>query len=193
MVAYVAPVPGKSGQDETLTNLRRDLRDSKGRTHFVESMNTGWAADDSRTRPSDDWQRKRWGPEPPAGLVSLNDQATRKVLMACGVSPALFGGSSATASREAYRQALHGTIAPLGPKVQAELTSKLDGDVTLSFDALFAADIMGRARAFQSLVGAGMAAEFAARIVGMDAEGVAFEKPEPKPGQARSEPGNDDE
>ena len=168
MVGYVAPMP-KDGQDSTVTQLRRDLRNSKGKTHLVESMSTGWAADDTRTRPARDWMRQRWGPEPPAAMIELQREATREVLAACGLSPALFDAKAAAASREAYRQALHGTIAPLGRKVQAELAGKLDADIGLSFDSLFAADIMGRARAFNSLVGGGMSPAHAAGIVGIEA------------------------
>ena len=40
--------------------------------------------------------------------------------------------------------------------VELELSDKLDTEVTLSFDALYASDITGRARAFQSMVGGGM-------------------------------------
>ena len=43
----------------------------------------------------------------------------------------------------------------------------VDGEVTLSFDRLFAGDLSGRARAFQSLVGGRMAVDKAAGLSGM--------------------------
>ena len=76
---------------------------------------------------------------------------------ACGIPPGLFSvQSDGTAQREGYRRLLHSTVVPMARIVQAELTAKLDVDVTLGLDGLFAADLSGRARAFQSLVLAGM-------------------------------------
>ncbi len=69
--------------------------------------------------------------------------------------------------RESFRRFLHLCVAPLGRIVGAELSAKLDGDVTLSFDRLFAGDLSGRARAFQSLVGGGMDPGKAAGLAGL--------------------------
>ena len=100
----------------------------------------------------------------------MNAQATREILAACGLPPALWDAKAATAAREARRQALFGVIAPLGRLVEAELQAKLDGGMSLSWAELRASDIQGRARAFQSLTGGGMDAARAAGIVGFDAE-----------------------
>ena len=62
---------------------------------------------------------------------------------------------------------MHSTIQPLGRLVSAELSAKLEADVTLSFDGLFAADLSGRARAFQSMVGGGMDPAKAAGLAGL--------------------------
>ena len=62
---------------------------------------------------------------------------------------------------------MHATIAPLGRIVGEELTRKFETDVSLSFDSLFAADLAGRARAFQSLVGGGMDVSKAAALAGL--------------------------
>ena len=53
-----------------------------------------------------------------------------------------------------------------------ELRRKLDApDLTLTFDRLFAGDLSGRARAFQSMVGGGLDVEKAAALSGlMEAE-----------------------
>lgn len=92
--------------------------------------------------------------------------ASNEVLSACGVSPAPFDAKAGAASREAYRQLLHATIAPIGRIVVAELRAKLGPAVNLRFDPLFAGDIQGRARAFLSLVGGGMDASKAAALSG---------------------------
>ena len=63
---------------------------------------------------------------------------------------------------------LHATIGPLARLVEAELRTKLDDpDLGLSFDSLFAGDLAGRARAFQSLVGGGMDVDKAAGLAGL--------------------------
>ena len=58
--------------------------------------------------------------------------------------------------------------------VQEELREKLDSpELTLNFEKLFAADLSGRARAFQSMVGGGMDPAKAASISGiMELEGT---------------------
>ena len=78
------------------------------------------------------------------------------------------GRGGGTSLREAYRRFLHATVAPLGELVQDELRDKLDAPaLSLNFDRLFAADLSGRARAFQSLVSGGMDVERAATLGGL--------------------------
>ena len=91
-------------------------------------------------------------------MVSLAAHASNEVFAACGLSPSLFTErGDGTAQREAWRRALFGVIAPLGRTVEAELREKLDApDLILGWDELRASDLAGRARAFQSMVGAGM-------------------------------------
>ena len=166
IMGYLLPTP-KGGDDSTIGLLKTDLRNSRGRTHFVESMSTGWGAEDQRTRPTGDWMRRRIGPEPPEALVALQELATREILSACGISPGLFDSRAGAASREAFRQLLHAVITPLARIVETELRLKLDPSITLSFDRYGAADIAGRARAFQSLVGAGLPLPEAAAVSGL--------------------------
>ena len=62
-------------------------------------------------------------------------------------------------------------LSPLGRLVQTELRAKL-GDVTLDWSELRASDLSGRARACQSMVGAGMDVGKAAGLAGlMESEG----------------------
>ena len=72
-----------------------------------------------------------------------------------------------TAQRESFRRFLHTTLQPLTRVVEAELSEKLEGEVTLNLDATFASDLSGRSRAFQSLVNGGMAVEKAAGLAGL--------------------------
>lgn len=54
----------------------------------------------------------------------------------------------------------------------AELSVKLEAEIGLSFKGRFAADLAGRARAFQSMAGAGIGLATAAGLAGlMEVEG----------------------
>ena len=98
----------------------------------------------------------------------MHDIATLEVLAAFGLNPALFSASDGTASREGWRQALHGLIMPLARLCEEEIRVKLDApDVSMKFDRLSASDISGRARAFQSMVGGGMDVAQAAALAGL--------------------------
>ena len=162
---YVLPLP-VDGEDPTVAALKTDLRTSDGGLHLVESVKTMHVGAPG-SAPAADWKAQRLGPNPPAGEVSLLDSAFREVCAAVGVPVAMFTDSDGTGQRESFRRFLHLCVAPLGRIVEAELSAKLDGDVTLSFDRLFAGDLSGRARAFQSLVGGGMDPAKAAALAGL--------------------------
>ena len=144
------PTPAP-GQDGSVNVLKSDIRTARG--DMLLTQGGDW---NDAGAVSAEWSAKRFGADPPEGLVRLQEQASREVLTACGLSPALWSIDSATAAREAYRQALHSVIAPLGRLVSWELSRKLEADVVLDWTELRAGDISGRARAFQSLVGGGM-------------------------------------
>ncbi len=159
------PVPG---DDPTIELLKGDLKKLKGQLATVEtqqSMAPGAAG------TNDGWIARRIGADPPAALVQLHEIATREVLAACGVPPVLFSSNpNGTAGREAWRQLLFATVAPLGRLVVAELAAKLEADVALDWDELRASDVASRARAFQSMVSAGMDPGKAAGLSGLMAE-----------------------
>ena len=111
----------------------------------------------------------RLGPEPPDSYALLRDRFEYSILSACGIPPSLIAPrGTGTAMREGYRQILHALIKPLGLLVAEELREKIDQDAALSFDALRAGDITGTARAFGSLVTAGVTPQSAAAVVGLD-------------------------
>ena len=70
--------------------------------------------------------------------------------------------------RESYRQVLHALLKPLGAILGEELQAKLHPDAALSFDSLRAGDVTGSARAFGSLVTAGLTPQSAAAVVGLE-------------------------
>lgn len=164
---YLLPVPNADGQDDSVDDLRQDLAKATGGLQLVESMAGDWREAPGGGK-STGWDAKRIGAAPPAQVIQLAEMACKEILAAYGLSPALFGASDGTASREAWRQALHGVIMPLARLAETELRAKLDSpDLTLSFDRLSASDISGRARAFQSLVGGGMEVDKAANLSGL--------------------------
>ena len=119
--------------------------------------------------PTADWKPHRLGANPPVALVDLSDKAALAVLAACGIPPELMSGQSmGTAAREAFRRFVHATVTPLLTAMAAEAAHKLDTP-GLAFDTtgLHAADVQGRARAFQSMVKADMPIEKAAALSGL--------------------------
>ena len=122
----------------------------------------------SQQRPLSDWQPRPIGPRQNDGSVSLRDDTSISVLSACGIPPSLaIANSDGTAQRESFRRFLHSSVVPLAKLVEQELSTKLDAPVRLSFNELFAADLSGRARAFASMVTAGMALDKAAGLAGL--------------------------
>lgn len=164
------PTP-TDGNDETMTAFKADLRKLNGKLALVESQNSGSFDNAGGKSMPSEWTPRRLGMNPPAGAVSLADLAFRETFAACGVPISLAIDSDGTGQRESFRRLLHGTIVPLSRIVSEELSAKMEADVSLSFDGLFAADLSGRARAFQSLVGGGMDPTKAAGLSGlMEAE-----------------------
>ena len=153
-----------AGDDPTVDALRATIRKASGQILLVEAAHRVASGGPG---PQREWQLNRMGAAPPDALVELHSKASLEIYAACGLNPALFTSEGDTASREGYRQALHSVLAPLGRLVAAELSDKLEADVRLDWQELRAGDIAGRARAFQSMVGAGMDVAKAASLSGL--------------------------
>ena len=160
------PIP-TDGNDPTTTALKSDLKTLRGRVALVESTSSGWAADGAAQRPKGDWESRRMGAAPGAALIAQAEMASREVYSACGIPLSVVTEAEGTGQREGYRRLMHSTIAPLGRIVSEELSAKFETDISLSFESLFSADLAGRARAFQSLVGGGMDVAKAAGLAGL--------------------------
>ena len=161
------PTPSANPNDE-YGDLKDDLKALSGNFALVPSMTDGnWSDPGRGNAPKGDWSVQRIGANPPAAIDMLRSHACLDVLAACGVPVVLLEKSDGTALREGWRQFLHGSVAPVARQVEAELSEKLNISITLNFDALFASDLSGRARAFQSMVGGGMEPERAAALAGL--------------------------
>ncbi len=163
-VGYLLPVP-TDGASGTVDDLKKNLAELRGRIAVVETTRGGWGEGGSAA-PTRDFALARLGPDYPQASVQLFAAAREAVLAACGYPVQLVQAADGTAQREAWRRYLHGTVAPLGRLVTAE-AARIGLPVTIDFDTLFASDIQGRARAFQSLVGAGMSLDEAAAASGI--------------------------
>lgn len=164
-VGQIIPVP--STQQTQTAGLQAQLRELKGKIVLVPSTSSGWG-EGRQSAPPRDWQKTRLGADPPTALMDLRSKVTMSLAHAAGIPTAVLAGDSDVGSREAWRQFLHGTIAPLGEIIEEELRMKLDPDITLDFENLFASDVQGRARAFGSLIQAGMPMAQAAMYTGFN-------------------------
>ena len=151
------------GADPTVASMKSDIPAARGR--MLLGQGGDW--DSGQTGGRAMWEAKPFHPDPPAALVTLLERAHDEVVGACGLTGLFSPRTDGTGRREAYRQALHSVVAPLGKIVARELSMKLEADITLDWQELRAGDIAGRARAFQSMVGAGMDVAKAATLAGL--------------------------
>lgn len=159
------PIPA-GGDDASVQALKGDIQSIKGKTAIVETTQAGWG-EGRAAAPSRDWQPTRIGAAWPATHPQMYTASQLSVLAACGVPVELLQKADGTGQREAWRRCLHGTIEPLGRILSRELGKIAGAPVSLDFERLFASDIAGRARAFQSLVGGGMDVGAAAAASGL--------------------------
>ena len=163
-VGQIIPVP--STQQTQTAGLQAQLRELKGKIVLVPSTSSGWG-EGRQAAPPRDWQKTRLGADPPQSLLNLRSQIMTSLAAAAGIPAALVVSESSEAGRrESWRQFLHGTIAQIGTVIQQELRSKLDPNIRIDFEKLFASDVQGRARAYGSLIQAGMSPAAAAEFTG---------------------------
>ncbi|MCY3661322.1 MAG: hypothetical protein OXH28_00690 [bacterium] len=163
---HILPVP-KSDQTET-TKLENAIKNGAGKVVLGESTTGAWSHGPAEA-PRGDYRSQRIGADPPAASVELQDHAARQVIAACGLSPALLLGGTGAEAREDYRRFVTTVVEPLGAIIAGELADKLDTPgLALTFEALHAHDMAGRARAAGALVKAGWTPAEAATAVGLD-------------------------
>ncbi len=164
-VGAVVAVPDAKKADED--GVTTALANAKGAILLGDSA----AAQDGgtgRAASGREWSPVRFGPAPPDGQILLRSGVVGSILAAAGVPPALVAANTpASALREAYRQFLFGTIAPVGRVVGKEAQRVLGGAGLLDWSALSASDVTGRARAYASLIKAGMPDADARRVAGL--------------------------
>ena len=162
--ARIAPWPGDSAERDEYADAL-----AGGGIVAVESASGPLGGGNEGQEPASRWRPQRVGAEAPAGLVALRSQVEGSMLASLGVPPGLFAsGGTSGAAREALRLYLHGTLQALAEAVLMEGRDKLFAPgLSIGFGRLFASDLSGRARAFQSLVTAGMDPSKAASLAGL--------------------------
>ena len=168
------PVPdpgaGDTEADDPLSSLKDDLARIGGGTMLLETTAGAWG-DGKAIAPRSDWEQKRIGFDPSKESGLIREQAALAVLSACGIPPSLVSEKAeGTGQREGFRRFLNLTLMPLGAIVASELSEKLDVPVGLNWDRLQASDLSGKARAFSSMVKAGLDLEKAASLAGLMVE-----------------------
>ena len=164
-VGYLLPLP-QGAADSNVKQLRADLAKLKGQVAVIESARGNWGQGSTYAPARKDYELTRIGPSYPDSSVELYKLTRDTTLAALGYPPHLVNAGDASAQREAWRRFLHGTVSPIG-RLIIQAGNNVGYNLNLSFDELFASDIQGRARAFQSLVGGGMDIEQAVRISGL--------------------------
>lgn len=162
---YVLPTP-IDGADESLAQLKTDLRSNSGRLSFVQSTPT-FSGSAMVSTPASDWTPRRLGaafPEPVR--LSLSD-AYINVLAVNGIPASLYNPKTMTESREGYRRFLHQTLNPISRLIKDEFDTKFLTDIDIDLSPLGAADIAGRARAVASLTNAGVSIDVALAKAGL--------------------------
>ena len=161
-VGNLIPLPHKG----SMATLQADIDKLSGRTVLVESTAGGYG--DKESAPKTDFMASRIGADPPESMIGLRKDVQASILAAAGCPGSLIERSDGTLAREEMRRFLHSTISPIARVIAGELADKLDTPgLALDFSALFASDLSGRARAFQSMVGGGMDVGKAAALAGL--------------------------
>ena len=156
-VGSVLPVPAPNSA------LASDVKALAGGVAITES---GLAGLDESRRAQAEWTPKRVGFNAPESAGTIRGDVQRSIFSACGVPLPLVDAVPGAQAREAWRQFIFSTIAPIGRLIAAEL-DRLGLDSGLSFDGLAASDVQGRARALQSMTGAGLPLADARRLAGL--------------------------
>ena len=165
--AALLPIPSEGG-GANLDTLRSDIREAKGKAVLLESTTAGWG-EGTQSGTRNDWKAERLGPTIPEGLRSLYADVSGAVFAACGIPASLAGADAdGTQLREDYRRWIMATVQPISDMIGEDASQALDTEVSFNFGALWAHDIVGRSAAAAKLVTAGMSANDAARLTGLD-------------------------
>lgn len=162
-----------------LNNIKNALAAGRGKTNFAPAIMPQATMVGGAPPASQQWDQRRIGPTYDVSEPLIRDRAEDSIMGAFGVPPQLIGGGPE--AREDLRRFLHTTLVPLSVIIMDEFERKLNRRPKFDFSQLFASDIQGRARAFGSLVTAGLTGESAMKLTGLDGEMAEVEEVEVEP------------
>lgn len=158
----VPPFDPESGGVDQTAALRKVIRELNGSVAVTEAGTWGG---DQVDRPRGDYEVRRLGADPPAGLVDLRASSAAAVLSACGLPPALADPrSDGTLARESLRRWYATTVVPVAAMIAEQVSMKLEAEISLSFDDAAFADVVGRSTIVMKLaehIGASAALDIA--------------------------------
>ena len=160
----------------------------KDASRRIDDKLSGRAADDPETgqmqaatlgqgyagpSPNKQWMQVRYGLDPPSEVREITEYACMDTLRALGVPPILFSKQT-TADRQAFRNFVAVTCAPVALKIAAELSRIIGEPVTIDLSPQRPADdLVSRSRSVGSLVSAGVDVERALEIAGLTTGGAS--------------------
>lgn len=164
--ARLLPVPAGAAT-EVVTGVRADIEAASGRVAMPELGSGGGLSPAVGQR---EWSPLRLGADVPASTVSARAALVETIAGVFGIPVELLvSGGEGTGSREAWRRMIASVVEPMGAMLAAEVSAKLEREVSVSFEALVAGDIAARARAYGVMVGAGMEPGRAESLAGLGA------------------------
>ena len=156
-------IPGET--ESFLQGLNRRMRKMVGKLYAVTSLRM--VSDEPNPQ---EYNPIRWGPMFHQQTIEASAQVSRVAAAILGLPQALLV-QDGSGLREGLRYYLHTTLQPYGERITAA-AEQAQLEVNFDFTNIMAADIQGRARAFQSLVpdDEKLTREEAMEIVGFDLE-----------------------
>ena len=156
---------------ETVDKLRTQIEALTGRIMLPETTAAGFGGGAPEAPPAgSDWKPNRIGPDFTAAEVKAASDASGRLLAAFGIAPAY---SSPTATAMALREAIRGAyrmlLLPLAALLEEAASEALEVPVSLTFDALAAADVIGASKAAANLKDLGADQADALRMAGFRA------------------------
>ena len=173
--------------DQGIAGIKAAVSAGKGALTLIETTAGNFGLGPAGA-PQRDWEQKRFGAMAPATSIQLWESAMLAVLAALGVPPSLYTSQGA-ALRESYRHLFGSTIEPLAALIQAELSEKLEEEVTIRFPERIRSDVSALSRGFKGFVEAGFTPEQVHDMLGFPGDAPPEPEPEPAPEPAQVPPG----
>ena len=158
---YVIPTEQWSNE-----KLQTGLKKLGGKRMMVDSDTKNFMGSPVSSHARDEWNQRRLGFDAPENVRLWYESMHSTALSIMGVPPALYSpDADASAMREAWRLYIFTVVDPMA-KILEGAAKRCNLEIDLNFDRLMASDVANRARAYGSLVDAGMDEAQAERVTG---------------------------